>query len=86
MGTQDEPDAVLDVEEEVVDERLDVLLPCRLRECPKTSGEQPDVQVGDSEPGLEGGRERAACKKDMSALCCKVNSHARICYMSRVFV
>jgi hypothetical protein len=53
-GAEDEPDAVLDVKEEVVDQGLDVVLSGRFGERTETDGEQPDMDVGDGEPGLEG--------------------------------
>ena len=51
---EDGTDAVLDVEEEVVDEALDVVGAVRGRKGAEADGKEPDVEVGHCEPGLEG--------------------------------
>ena len=61
VGLEDLPYAVLDIQEEVVDESLDVELRVGCGESTQARREHPYVEVRHSEPRLKRWREMALC-------------------------
>jgi len=61
---EDSANTLLDVLKEMVNQPLDVLFAVWLGESTEADSEQPNMQVGESEPGLESWRKSASLLRD----------------------